>query len=153
MKINIDTKWIKSIRNLDDSARLSLYDSIFDYVSGEDVTLKGEVKIAFDMIKPMLDTNRTKPKQKKLLEVDEFRSEKLLKLDEWMQRHVPYIANNLNPLSQKEFEKLLSEYGIRAMCETMEQIENRKDLRTTYTSLYRTLLNWLKNGYTYGNHD
>lgn len=153
MKINIDTKWIKSIRNLDDSARLSLYDSIFDYVSGEDVTLKGEVKIAFDMIKPMLDTNRTKPKQKKLLEVDEFRSEKLLKLDEWMQRHVPYIANNLNPLSQKEFEKLLSEYGIRAMCETMEQIENRKDLRKTYTSLYRTLLNWLKNGYTYGNHD
>jgi hypothetical protein len=153
MKINIDTKWIKSLRNLDDSARLSLYDSIFDYVSGEDVTLKGEVKIAFDMIKPMLDTNRTKPKQKKLLEVDEFRSEKLLKLDEWMQRHVPYIANNLNPLSQKEFEKLLSEYGIRAMCETMEQIENRKDLRKTYTSLYRTLLNWLKNGYTYGNHD
>lgn len=153
MKINIDTKWIKSIRNLDDSARLSLYDSIFDYVSGEDVNLKGEVKIAFDMIKPMLDTNRTKPKQKKLLEVDEFRSEKLLKLDEWMQRHVPYIANNLNPLSQKEFEKLLSEYGIRAMCETMEQIENRKDLRKTYTSLYRTLLNWLKNGYTYGNHD
>lgn len=153
MKINIDTKWIKSIRNLDDSARLSLYDSIFDYVSGEDVTLKGEVKTAFDMIKPMLDTNRSKPKQKKLLEVDEFRSEELLKLDEWMQRHVPYIANNLNPLSQKEFEKLLSEYGIRAMCETMEQIENRKDLRKTYTSLYRTLLNWLKNGYTYGNHD
>lgn len=153
MKINIDTKWIKSIRNLDDSARLSLYDSIFDYVSGEDVTLKGEVKIAFDMIKPMLDTNRSKPTQKKLLEVDEFRSEELLKLDEWMQRHVPYIANNLNPLSQKEFEKLLSEYGIRAMCETMEQIENRKDLRKTYTSLYRTLLNWLKNGYTYGNHD
>lgn len=153
MKINIDTKWIKSIRNLDDSARLSLYDSIFDYVSGEDVTLKGEVKIAFDMIKPMLDTNRAKLKQKKLLEVDEFRSEELLKLDEWMQRHVPYIANNLNPLSQKEFEKLLSEYGIRAMCETMEQIENRKDLRKTYTSLYRTLLNWLKNGYTYGNHD
>lgn len=153
MKINIDTKWVKSIRNLDDSARLCLYDSIFDYVSGEDVSLKGEVKIAFDMIKPILDTNRAKPKQKKLLQVDEFRSEKLLKLDEWMQRHVPYIANNLNPLSQKEFEKLLSEYGIRAMCETMEQIENRKDLRKTYTSLYRTLLNWLKNGYTYGNHD
>lgn len=153
MKINIDTKWVKSIRNLDDSARLSLYDSIFDYVIGEDVTLKGEVKIAFDMIKPMLDTNRVKPKPKKLFEIDEFRSEKLLKLDEWMKKHVPYIANNLNPLSQKEFEKLLSEYGIRAMCETMEQIENRKDLRKTYTSLYRTLLNWLKNGYTYGNHD
>jgi hypothetical protein len=157
MKINIDTKWIKSIRNLDDSARLSLYDSIFDYVSGEDVTLKGEVKIAFDMIKPMLDTNRPKQKEKskqmKLFEADEFRSEELLKLDEWMHMYVPYIANNLNPLSQKEFEKLLSEYGIRAMCETMEQIENRKDLRKTYTSLYRTLLNWLKNGYTYGNHD
>lgn len=153
MKINIDTKWVKSIRNLDDSARLSLYDSIFDYVIGEGVTLKGEVKIAFDMIKPMLDTNRVKPKPKKLFEIDEFRSEKLLKLDEWMKKHVPYIANNLNPLSQKEFEKLLSEYGIRAMCETMEQIENRKDLRKTYTSLYRTLLNWLKNGYTYGNHD
>ena len=153
MKINIDTKWVKSIRNLDDSARLSLYDSIFDYVIGEDVTLKGEVKIAFDMIKPMLDTNRVKPKSKKLFEIDEFRSEKLLKLDEWMKKHVPYIANNLNPLSQKEFEKLLSEYGIRAMCETMEQIENRRDLRKTYTSLYRTLLNWLKNGYTYGNHD
>lgn len=148
MKIKIETKWIDSIRNLKDSTRLNLYDSIFDYVSGKDVDVTGDAKVAFDMIRPMLDTHRVKPKQKKLLEVEEYRSEKLMKLDEWMKRHTPYIAENLNPLSQKEFEKLLADYGIRAMCETMEQIENRKDHRKKYTSLYRTLLNWLKNGYS-----
>lgn len=147
MKIKIDTKWIDSIRGLNDDVRLCLYDGIFDYVSGKEVSLEGDAKIAFEVIRPMLDTNRVKPKQRTLIEVEEYRSEKLMKLDEWMKRHTPYIANNLNPLTQAEFEKLLSDYGIRAMCETMEQIENRRDHRKKYTSLYRTLLNWLKNGY------
>lgn len=147
MKIKIDTKWIDSIRGLNDDVRLCLYDGIFDYVSGKEVSLEGDAKIAFEVIRPMLDTNRVKPKQRTLIEVEEYRSEKLMKLDEWMKRHTPYIANNLNPLTQAEFEKLLADYGIRAMCETMEQIENRRDHRKKYTSLYRTLLNWLKNGY------
>lgn len=148
MKIRIETKWIASIRGLKDNTRLTLYDAIFDYASGQDVTLKGEAEVAFEMIRPMLDTHRPKPKQKTLLEADEERSENLKKLDDWMKRHVPYIAENLNPLTQKEFDKLLSEYGIRAMCDTMEQIENRKDHRKKYVSLYRTLLNWLKNGHS-----
>lgn len=147
MKIKIDTKWIDSIRGLNDDVRLCLYDGIFDYVGGKEVSLEGDAKIAFEVIRPMLDTNRVKPKQRTLIEVEEYRSEKLMKLDEWMKQHTPYIANNLNPLTQAEFEKLLSDYGIKAMCETMEQIENRRDHRKKYTSLYRTLLNWLKNGY------
>lgn len=147
MKIKIDTKWIDSIRGLNDDVRLCLYDGIFDYVDGKEVSLEGDAKIAFEVIRPMLDTNRVKPKQRTLIEVEEYRSEKLMKLDDWMKRHTPYIANNLNPLTQAEFEKLLADYGIRAMCETMEQIENRRDHRKKYTSLYRTLLNWLKNGY------
>lgn len=147
MKLKIDTKWIDSIRGLNDDVRLCLYDGIFDYVSGKEVSLEGDAKIAFEVIRPMLDTNRVKPKQRTLIEVEEYRSEKLMKLDEWMKQHTPYIANNLNPLTQAEFEKLLSDYGIKDMCETMEQIENRRDHRKKYTSLYRTLLNWLKNGY------
>lgn len=148
MKIRIDTKWIDSIRALKNDIRLSLYDAIFYYVGGKDVQVTGDANVAFDMIRPMLDTHRIKSKQKPLIEVDEYRSDKLVKLDEWMKRHTPYIAENLNPLTQKEFDKLLGEYGIRAMCDTLEQIENRKDHRKKYVNLYRTLLNWLKNGYS-----
>ena len=153
MKIRIETKWIDSIRSLEDTTRLKLYDSIFDYVSGKEVSLDGDAKVAFSMIKPMLDTHREKPKSIKLFDVEEHRSEKLIKLDEWMKRHTPYIAENLNPLTQQEFDKLLADYGIKAMCETLEQIENRRDHRKKYVSLYRTLLNWLKNGYANRDND
>ena len=152
MKIRIETKWIESIRSLENTTRLKLYDSIFDYVSGKEVFLDGDAKVAFSMIKPMLDTHRTKPKEKVLFE-EYPRSEKLIKLDEWMKKHTPYIAENLNPLTQQEFDKLLADYGIKAMCDMLEQIENRKDHRKKYVSLYRTLLNWLKNGYTNRDND
>jgi len=149
MKINIDTKWLASIRGLNDSVRLSLYDAIFDYVGGKDVLVEGDAKVAFEMIRPMLDTHRKKPKKEQsLFDESEFRSDKLIALDGWMKKHTPYIAENMNQLTQREFDKLLADYGIKAMCNTLEQIENRKDHRKKYTSVYRTLLNWLKNGYS-----
>ena len=79
MKINIDTKWLASIRGLNDSVRLSLYDAIFDYVGGKDVMVEGDAKVAFEMIRPMLDTHRKKPKKEQsLFDESEFRSDKLI---------------------------------------------------------------------------
>lgn len=75
------------------------------------------------------------------------RSDNLLKLDEWKKKYVPYIYNNIAPLSNREFEQLMKKYNIEQICDTLLQIENRKDLRKRYTNLYRTLLNWMKNDY------
>lgn len=75
------------------------------------------------------------------------RSERLLKLDEWTKKYVPYIYDNIPPLTNREFEQLMKKYNIEQVCDTLLQIENRKDLRKRYSSLYRTLLNWLKKDY------
>ena len=75
------------------------------------------------------------------------RCEKLRSLDKWMEKHTPYIYANIRPLTQAEFNCLVEKYNSTQICDTLSQIENRKDLRKNYTNLYRTLLNWLKTNY------
>lgn len=67
---------------------------------------------------------------------------------EWARVNTPYIADpkHLTQLTAAEFEKLISAYGSEAIAQTMRDLENRKDKRRQYVNLYRTLLNWLKNG-------
>ena len=62
----------------------------------------------------------------------------------WLASHCPYIAAHMKPLTDEEKEKLIEQYGEQAIRDCCEDIENRKDLRKRYTSLYRTVLNWLK---------
>lgn len=84
-------------------------------------------------------------------QIQEFRknseNESYLKFLDWIEDAAPYVAHNINPLSEVEFEKLKAAYGSKAIMVNIQNIENRKDLRKKYTSLYRTLLNWCKNGY------
>lgn len=75
------------------------------------------------------------------------RCENLIKLDEWKKRNTPYIYKNIRPLTQKEFDCLCKRYNSQQICDTLLQIENRKDLRKRYVDPYRTLLNWLKRNY------
>lgn len=70
-----------------------------------------------------------------------------LKFLDWIEDAAPYVAHNINPLSETEFEKLKAAFGPKAIMVNIQNIENRKDLRKKYNSLYRTLLNWCKNGY------
>ena len=70
------------------------------------------------------------------------RSERLQKFDKWMETYTPYLFKNIPPLTQKEFDVLCGKYKAEQICDTLLQIENRKDV-----SLYRTLLNWLKTNY------
>lgn len=72
------------------------------------------------------------------------RCEHLVSLDDWKKRNTPYIYENIRPLTQREFECLEKNYSSTQICDTLRQIENRKDLRKRYTDPYRTLLNWLK---------
>ena len=74
------------------------------------------------------------------------RSDKLKALDKWMEKKTTYIYKNIRLLTQAEFDALCDKYTSAQICDTLQQIENRKDLRKNYTNLYRTLLNWLKNG-------
>lgn len=66
----------------------------------------------------------------------------------WMKDNAPYCNKNLNPLTLQEFNKLKENYTGKEIADTIQQIENRKDLRKRYSNLYRTLLNWLKKGGT-----
>lgn len=65
----------------------------------------------------------------------------------WTDENLPYVASHLMPLSEEEFLKLKAEYGTITIRKNLQNLENRQDLRINYTSLYRTLLNWCKNGY------
>lgn len=87
---------------------------------------------------------------RRFLDLDEYkeRSDNLRKLDKWIEDNTPYIFANLKPLKQKEFDKLFERYGIKEICDTLMNIENRKDLRKRYTNLYLTLNNWLKNEFS-----
>ena len=69
---------------------------------------------------------------------------------EWVGKNVPYCANPKNwehGITQQEFERLRDKFGYdsKSIARTLAEIENRKDKRKTYTNLYRTTLNWLKN--------
>lgn len=108
--------------------------------------------------KPKSAKTKSPPNKKKtfddwLKEPDfQNRSDKLLKLDEWKKKYVPYLYENIRPLKEDEFQALMAKnYTSRQICDTLTQIENRKDLRKRYTHPYRTLLNWLKNNYKNGN--
>lgn len=181
MRITIETKWLESLEDFDDETRLVLYDSIFNYLQDKEVNLPKDTWRLFAMMKPQLDEEKNRririeernkangskggrpkketqqnPKKPKKpsgfsLYESEERSDALKKFDEWIKRNAPYVYANLSPLTEKEFESLKEKYTSKQIADTIEQIENRKDLRKKYTCLYRTLLNWLKNGNRTGN--
>lgn len=71
------------------------------------------------------------------------------KFQDWLGKHAPYCSNVKNfpsQITETEFIRLKAKYTAKEIAETIEQIENRKDLRKRYTNLYRTVLNWLKRG-------
>lgn len=104
-----------------------------------------------------LDLKEKPPKggKKKILspsaQIAEFKSlttnESYRKFLEWLPDKAPYVASNIHPLSETEFEKLKAVYDTQTIVKNILNIENRKDLRKKYSSLYRTLINWCKNGY------
>lgn len=171
MLITIDTKWVESLEDFDTETKVVMYDAIFAYMSDKEVNLPDDTWKMFHVLMPMLAEEKnkrlrlaersrqngkkggrkkkpTKPVQKKLLEVEEYRSDDLKKLDVWMEEKTPYIYENIRHINEKEYKALMARYTIAQICDTLQQIENRRDLRKRYTNLYRTLLNWLKNDRT-----
>lgn len=65
----------------------------------------------------------------------------------WIETNAPFCYKNLKLPTEKEFVKLKERFTGKGVAEIISQIENRKDLRKKYTNLYRTILNWGKNGY------
>ena len=159
------------MEDFDTQTKVVMYDAIFAYMSDKEVNLPDDTWKMFHVLMPMLAEEKnkrlrlaersrqngkkggrkkkpTKPVQKKLLEVEEYRSDDLKKLDVWMEEKTPYIYENIRHINEKEYKALMARYTIAQICDTLQQIENRRDLRKRYTSLYRTLLNWLKNDRT-----
>lgn len=171
MLITIDTRWVESLEDFDTETKVVMYDAIFAYMSDKEVNLPDDTWKMFHVLKPMLDEEKNKrlrlaersrqngkkggrkkksvkPVQKKLIEVEEYRSDDLRKLDKWMEEKTPYIYENIRHINEKEYKALMARYTIAQICDMLQQIENRKDLRKRYTNLYRTLLNWLNNDRT-----
>lgn len=72
-------------------------------------------------------------------------SEPYNRLTDMLSRDCPYISGHYTHLvSEEELGRLLEKYSEDFILDTIQQIENRVDLRKRYTNLYRTLLNWLK---------
>lgn len=72
-------------------------------------------------------------------------SERYAKFTQALAKDCPYISGHYTHLiSEDEFDRLMEKYTAKDVWETIQQIENRVDLRKKYTNLYRTLLNWLK---------
>ena len=63
----------------------------------------------------------------------------------WLEENAPYVSTNIGPMTEVEFLKLKGTFGAKAIMEKILNLENRKDLRKRYVSLYRTILNWCKN--------
>lgn len=61
---------------------------------------------------------------------------------DWIETDAPYVARNIQPPTETEFEKLKAAFGSNSMMRNILNLENRKDLRKKYASLYRTLINW-----------
>lgn len=72
-------------------------------------------------------------------------SERYVKFTQLLGRDCPYISGHYSHLiSEDEFDRLMEKFTAKDVWDTIQQIENRVDLRKKYTNLYRTLLNWLK---------
>lgn len=73
--------------------------------------------------------------------------EELTKFEIWAQANTPYLANprNIRQLTLEELRKLKEKFGTECIMATMQDLENRKDLRKKYSTLYFTLNNWCKN--------
>ena len=72
-------------------------------------------------------------------------SERYVKFTQLLAKDCPYISGHYTHLiSEDEFNRLMEKFTAKDVWDTIQQIENRVDLRKKYTNLYRTLLNWLK---------
>lgn len=73
-------------------------------------------------------------------------SEQYRKFLHWAGINLEWVSTHMVMLTQRQFESLTSQYDISYILNTAAELENRLDLRGRYKSLYRTLLNWCRNG-------
>lgn len=64
---------------------------------------------------------------------------------EWLKVNAPFIYGHYsNLVKEEQLVKLMGDYPLTTILQTIAQIENRTDLRRKYTNLYMTLKNWLR---------
>lgn len=67
------------------------------------------------------------------------------KFADWLALNAPYIDSHLQPVSPPQLQRLLQNFSAQCVSDVCLKIENRKDLRSHYSNLYQTLINWCKN--------
>ena len=67
---------------------------------------------------------------------------------DFLEEEAPSVVRDIGPLTEREFLALKGHFrDSELIASCVRNLENRKDLRKRYSSLYRTLINWCKNGY------
>lgn len=69
------------------------------------------------------------------------RYEKFIK---WMETEAPYCYKNMTLPTEKQFNKLLDDYGNKDVIDIIQEIENRKDKRKNYSNLNLTIRSWMR---------
>ena len=69
------------------------------------------------------------------------RYEKFLK---WMENDTPYCYTHLVLPTEKQFDRLLADYGDGEVIAIIQEIENRKDKRKNYSNLNLTIRSWMR---------
>ena len=110
---------------------------------------KGAIARWSKRIKPKA-AKPTQQNEKAVVEIDP----RLATFNAWLTEHCQYLSNpqHIKQLTFDELEKLKKNYDSQLIADTLLNMENRKDLRKNYVSLYRALLNWLKNAKKDGNN-
>lgn len=62
----------------------------------------------------------------------------------WLEKEAPYCYKNMTLPTEKQFDRLLSDYGDNNVMGIIQDIENRKDKRKNYSNLNLTVRGWMR---------
>lgn len=142
-KLSKSSKSSKAKQNVAKVAKLSIYDNDNDnvndinkelsYESQKEAHTRSPLSILQQYMNDHADGTAYEPK-----------NPNYWRFLAWIRESAPYVASHLMPLTEAQFESLKARYGADPLGDMILRIENRKDLRSRYTNLYRTLNSWFK---------
>lgn len=71
-------------------------------------------------------------------------SEELIKFNQWLDKHCPFVLKVKTQMTEPEYQKLLAKYTKKEICDVLESLNNWKDFPKKRTNVYRSTLDELK---------
>ena len=71
-------------------------------------------------------------------------SEEFIKINQWLDKHCPFVLKVKTQMTEPEYQKLLVKYTKKEICDVLESLNNWKDFPKKRTNVYRSTLDELK---------